>query len=721
MTDKLRYQGQFYSRDNHRYRFEIWDSSGKDFETQEVLLAADAIEIVWDEVDKLEPVHGSSATVSLLSMSDREFLDMYSVKYGAIRLLIFRDDQAAPYWVGTLEPEVFEEPYSYKDRYITTLTFVDFAILDRISWEGKEFYSILEVVRRAINSARLSTTEGDPALDLRISTCLDLNHGPLSLSEVYVLGENFYDEDGEAMNLREVLEECLRPFALCMVQKNGFHLFDLNAISGDQPLEVQWAGNDAYIEADKVYNNVNVTFSPYGKDSFFDGTLSHDEVLPDAEGGAYYRVGDGSSDSISVVGFILHNGAQDDLPLKLMNGAQFFRIDSVYSGSDEAGVIWARVDPMVGSPNILINKSFPRVEPDATSVEYIPKPIIKCPSAFCSMSSKPIEQNPSRPEWIIHRENLRISLEVLFDVRYNPFEQASGENSGDWGALQDWCNFGYIPAMLYLKDKSGNILYHYENRDTVMGSSYLEPMNPWVAGSGKWGDMWLSYYNYSDRKSASGFGGWATNKRTIGYYRDALPGSWQKTEDGLYAPFPPEKGYLELQIGSGIYQFDYKREVKDIYSKARWLMYKNPKIEILDGNLRKALENEDVVDSAWINRAAEESLDISTILGTPPKNMPTARGLIFDGNGSLIPNFYRAGVTDRIERLLIGTVYSQYANRNHLLSGTVKLLTDFSVCTDRSEPGSYVVVGETQRLAADESEIRMVRFSPDNYEGIEYK
>jgi hypothetical protein len=90
-------------------------------------------------------------------------------------------------------------------------------------------------------------------------------------------------------------------------------------------------------------------------------------------------------------------------------------------------------------------------------------------------------------------------------------------------------------------------------------------------------------------------------------------------------------------------------------------------------------------------------------------------------NLSAISRFTRAGVTARLEHLLIGTVYSQYATRHNTLSGTVRVLPDMRVLTDASTDGKYVVLSEVQDLMQDTSEIEMSEFVADNYNGVEYK
>ena len=70
---------------------------------------------------------------------------------------------------------------------------------------------------------------------------------------------------------------------------------------------------------------------------------------------------------------------------------------------------------------------------------------------------------------------------------------------------------------------------------------------------------------------------------------------------------------------------------------------------------------------------------------------------------------------------MIGTVYSNYEGRNLVLSGTAELIPEFCTLTDKSEPGKYVVLQETQRLRDEESNIKMVQFSEDHFEGVRFK
>jgi hypothetical protein len=693
------YKGIFYSEDNVRYEVEI-ESTDSSKAVGELLFSADTpVEIEWNEVDKFEPVQGSAMTLTLISEKDRKYVDLYTIEPGTIRANVYREGKI--YWSGMLDPELFEEPYSYKQDYEAQFVFSDFGILDRKEWEKTGLSTMEEVLMDCIESTGIRYTD----LKRFISTKRN-QYEALDMSKLQLLNDNFYDEDGEPMTKREVLEAILQPFALRLMQKGGnLYLFDLNSIYESMDTqEVYWKSDDAVLGADVVYNDVKLTFSPYGDTTLIDGSLEHDDVLPDKTGSLWLMDNDWDN---AADGFEMAVGEQDGLPLTLAGAAQFFRVDTEYSGSDEAGVVYGYKGNSKNNYDKTFG-SFPNVHNDGV---YSSSPIFTCNLGFLGNSSY------KRANF-----NLKILLSVLFDVRYNPFESAAKKNEeGNYDRLKNWCNFGYIPCMLRLLDANGKVLYHYENRVVMESDSYKQTFAKWVAGDGNWGCMYLGYYDRSDRKSATGFGGWQANKQIIGYYRDGLPKNWESKGDGEYIALPPGSGWLELTIGEGVHQFDYKREEKDIYSRARWLMYKDPSVELVNKN-GTSIESEDVEFTAWINRKAKEEYTVDTTVGCMGKTPnPAARGVIMDMNASPVDEFYKAGVTDRLEKLLIGSIYSQYADRKATLSGTVRLLSDMSVLTDESTAGKFVLLSEVQDLQQETSEITMAEFAADNYEGIEYE
>ncbi len=728
----IRYSGSFLSQRGVTWRVDILQEGYGGTQPGELIFPADTpLEISWGATDKLAPVQCSSATLKIISDTDRRFIDLYTVEVGAVRMDVYRN--GALYWSGALDTELYEEPYSTADGYDVSLVFSDFACLERIDWSGSGLITVRSLVDSCLALSGIRFT----ALDIsHIST--QVNYSQMTLQEVSVLQENFYDEDGVAKSAMEVLEETLRPFALRIIQKAGkVWIYDLNGLHAETPSEVVWDSTDAVLSADKIYNNVKVTFSPYADAEMMKGTVEEDPSQTTENGTLiyqnYHRNNYGTLDSPE--GFRLHYDETHESNMEISGGAKFFQINSIYSGQDATGIIatfkfghYAVAEEDGASSKVTHRLLTPRDCGTITKGNVNSSLLITCPKAYLGYVS-----------YLRMNYRLRINLSLLFDVRYNPFEKEGNDNDnakwysglfnmnghdGPYQNMQDWCNFGYVPIKLSLVDAAGNALYHYENRAVLDSSGYSQSGARWVAGAASWGQAYLCYYDFDDRKSKTGFGGWQTNKQIIGYYRDDLPDKWKVADDGEFIDLPPVGGYLLLEIGSGIHQFDYKREVKNIYKFCRWIAYKEPSITLCKKNYKEA-ETEDIEDTAWLNRAAKEELTIDTIVGTITSRhgVPNAKGQIFNSNHEAFDgdDFRRAGITDRLERLLIGTVYSQYATRHDTLSGTALLLNTFGIYGDAHTAGKFILLSESQNCIEDTSEITMAEFSEDNYEGIEYE
>lgn len=734
----LRYSGSFLSQRGVTWRVDILQEGYGGTQPGELIFPADTpLEISWRATDKLTPVQNSSATLKIISDTDRQYIDMYTVQVGSVRMDVYRN--GILYWSGSLDTELYEEPYSTANGYDVSLTFSDFACLERMDWSG----SGLITVRALVDSCLAKSGINYRSLDLSyIST--EVNYSKMTLQEVNVLQENFFDEDGEARSVNSVLEETLRPFALRIIQKEGkVWIYDLNGLHSKATSQVVWDSTDSILSADKIFNNVKVTFSPYADAEMMKGTVEKDpsQTADVTSGNNLVTIKqnyekDAYGSLIALDGFKLFYDESHKSNMQISGGAKFFQICSIYSGQDETGVIatYKHGHDAVAEDDgaslkvrhrLLIPKDCGRI---ATG-DVNSKLLITCPKAYLGYVS-----------YLRTGYKLRINLNLLFDVRYNPFEQEGDYNDnakwynglfnwsqhdGPYQNMQDWCNFGYVPIKLSLVDSAGNALYHYENRGILDTDGYDHLANGrWVAGAASWGHAYLCYYDFDDRKSKTGFGGWKSNKQMIGYYRDALPEKWKTIDDGEYVDLPPVGGYLLLEIGSGIHQFDYKREVKDIYKFCRWIAYKEPSITLCRNNFKET-EMEDIEDTAWLNREAKEELTIETIVGTITSRhgVPNAKGQVFNSKHKAFDgdDFRRAGIKNRLERLLIGTVYSQYASRHNTLSGTVVLLDSFGIYGDANTPGKFILLSEIQNCIEDTSEINMAEFSEDIYEGIEYE
>ena len=224
----LKYKGEFLSRNNTVCSVEIYREAAVAYDLIGKLQfpSDEPVVIEWAHSDKEESLCGSVADVTIISPGDRTYEDLYTITPGDITLKIYRNGSL--YWSGTLDPEFYEEPYSSGSEYEVTLTFSDFGILNRMKFNMEGMQSMQDILNDALQRAKLGHCS---PVRQYISTCMKGNAIPVTLSDLSLRADNFYDEDGEALSMYEVLEGMLQPLGLRMVQQAGeVYVYDLNAL-----------------------------------------------------------------------------------------------------------------------------------------------------------------------------------------------------------------------------------------------------------------------------------------------------------------------------------------------------------------------------------------------------------------------------------------------------------------------------------------------------------
>lgn len=691
----LRYKSVTKTIKDETVEVRIFQKAETPFTVQEVKIVD--LEIEWGEVDKLEPVMSSSATLTLHSDTDRRFVDLYTIDAGAIRMDVYLNNTL--YWSGTLDSELYEEPFSYKDGYDVSLTFADFAILDRLKCSLSGFVSFAQIIDVCLEKSGIQY-EG---IHKYISTKIPNATATTIYDDTSYLSDNFYDEDGEPMTLREVLDALLKPYALQIKQKKGhIYLYDLNGLKkAFNPIEIVWDSDDATLAVDKVYNNVKVTFSPYENNELIQG-----EVDENTFDDLYFTTGVNIPDEKEqILGFELgvYRRAQG---LNAGIGCYYFDINAVYSGSDCAGVAYTY--------NLLQgNQYIPKLQRPTESIGGLAFSVPK--KIFIGASDK-----------YLSSYRLRVSLDLLFDCRKNPFEAASNPNDeGAYGRMVDNVKILYVPIKLTLRDDNGRAICHYDNSAMKSDKGYQQndAKCKWVDGEASWGNAYLCYYG-NDTGKDTGVGGWSTNKQTIGYYYGKLPKSFEKLGKGEYIKTPTRSGWLELEVGTGTPYYSFMEPMlphQSVMHEINWVMYKAPEVSLVD-NYGKSIEFEDVEFTGWLNKSAKEELSIDTIIGTCEYTSLVGKGQVFRSKDkAVIGELVRGSYRNKLEKLLIGTVYSNYASRNICLLGTCEITQEFGIYTDENEPGDYIMLSERQNIHDCTSEIKIVTFKSDSYEAIDYK
>ena len=770
------YSGQFVSQKGVTWKCDILrDQDAAPEEVGDLTFPADEpLVISWEDTDKYEPICSSTATLQIESPGDRTYVDLYSIQPACVRLDVYRDRLL--YWSGTLDPEFYEEPYERLDHYDVSLTFSDFGILGRLKFSLSGILTLDKILQYILEQTRIKYLGLD--FSTYCSTFLEDGTTAATLDRLSIPSDNFYDEDGDPSQLEDVLKDILQPLALRIIQRSGrIWVYDLNGLyKNAERKEIVWAGDSQTLGTDKVYNNVKITFSPYADSDIISDEIkykdkatgeqtnvNHDErkVQDASTGHEYYSFYPDYSDSNvkddpQNISFTLHLSTKG-VGVKHLRGLKFYKTVSQLGGSESQGLC---VSAVLGHRFSAANKTGAGIriglDPTARDVNTA---LLTTRRAYLP----PLSAEDAK------RYYIRLCVEALIDPRYNPFSQAGKDNDGDaYDAMEEDFSYVFIPVCVTLYDKDGNAVAYYDNYEAAVNSHnevhFLPTLGSWKSGGETAGRCWLEYYDKeSNRRHKTGILDWQTNRQTIGASREDLKESFQNMEDGQYIPYPAQGGYLEIKICKGLWPYwdlgwtvetypdeDYilkllngktttytplplgetyeesmardKPHIKWL-DRIRWYLLKAPTIDIVGayaGN--EEIKSDDIEYSGYVNREAKEELSIDTTVGTAEKVLPTARGILLDAQTGLqIQKMTRNGVTDHPERLLIGTVCSQYADRHVTLTGEAESPEDgLEVYTEQNQGERvFLLTQEEQDVGTDCSDLKITELSPDSYEGIE--
>lgn len=749
----LRYKGEFLSISNVLWRAEIWQEAGGEFEAVGLLEfdADEPLSIEWNEKSKEEVIQGSTATLKIISPGDRTYGDLYSIEVGRVRLDIYRNN--ALYWSGCIDTEFYEEPYEQLNGYTVSLSFTDFGVLERLKYDLGNMQTLYEIVSYCIGRCGINCGGIDDSL---ISTALTGSSKAMHLSDVKVRSDNFYDEDGEASTLTEVIEGILQPLALRMIQRAGkVYIYDLNGLYRQaNKLPIVWDGSSQTMGVDVVYNNAKITWSTYAQSGNLSPTDCWGDIKTDATLTALNQLSGGSRNGATYFSYHYSTALTDWIDAtdcgftiwvakegnnaELGDGVYFYKIVPQYDGSESEGI--ALFWQSVAGIRVGTNKNW--------YAEYRNQghgqP--KIPGTTASIGPALFKSNPVWVPPIANSSELvvRVGIDMLLDPRFNPFESAA--NIMKYVEQKDWYdqfnrygNFVYVPVTIKFQPDGSDTVYVWDNRSIVKrpvsypATTLNDTYGSWVEYTGDktpnaWG--YLCYYDAQDHVDTSGVLGWKKNRPAINPHKQATISILTNAEAGQYIPYPNfgggggklwvevrREGWLIVNEGTDLEKAE--NGPKSLWGKIAWLLMKLPEIEIMNaGQFDKTINTDDVEYNAQLNGAAKEPIEIDTICGTSAEGVPTARGAYFNAKtGKQITTFTRAGRTTQAEDLLIGTLYSQFAQRRTTLSGDAQILHEpIAVYREDNQDGKlFMVASETQDVRMDCSEAVFVELRPDEY------
>ena len=760
----LIYKGEFYSRENVHWKIHIL--SREQIGTGNVGMLQFSVDeplvFEWDDESKEVPLCGSTATLTLISPGDRTYANLYTEDPTALRLDAYRN--GVLYWSGCLDPEFYEEPYSQCSNYEVSLTFSDFGALDRLRYDLADMRTLQELVQIALARCNISELELDTTL---ISSSMVGTTNPLKLSDLMVRSDNFYDEDGEALTLYEVLEGVLQPLALRMVQRGGkVWVYDLNGLYQNGIRKtLKWMSDDQVMGVDKVFNDAKIIWSTYAqsgvlsntecwvKDTFVDASKAKQALqtvagVTLADGvrlfSYHYSTDMDNWYDYTDVGFALLTHTEGKGAVLDNASLRFYKIVPMEDGSESEGIAirWLSIyGYKVGSGSnwyaTTTSSSYGAPLSGGKSVS---------PAGGKLFTTDPISLPPVADPGKLR---LRISINMLMDPRYNPFEDATNLDSGlknkDWfDSYKKYGNFIYVPVTIKFQPSGSDTIYVWTNKSVVERSynspikSFDETMGSWVrftatkdAAPTEFG--YLCWYDKGDRVDTSGVTGWKRNRPAINPHKKNMTTALANAEEGQYIPYPSFGGtggklWLEVRNGPWIVRNEQHNLTDDPSNKENnvsghisWVLMELPEISIQNNDQwSMEIDTDDVEYSAKLNEEAKEDIELDTICGTAEGGVPTARGAYFSSSDyEQITALKRAGRTAPVEQLLIGTLYSQFASRKTRLDGTVEMNGD-GVCTytEASLPkGTLLMMTGTVENAQDDTmEGSFIELRPDEYD-----
>ena len=748
MSKPIIYQGEFVSQANVVWRVEIWRDSNESSSALGELSfdANESVLIEWGEVSKEEPLCPSTATIKVISPADGTYQNLYTIKAGSVGAHIYRDGQL--YWAGTLDAEFYEEPYETRDNYVVSLTFSDFGMLDRVPLPLRGIVTLQQVLDTAQQCAALERLTLDTSM-------LSLQHEDGLLypfGNIAVNADNWRDDTGTYASLKQVLTDMLQPLALRLVSRGGrLYLYDLHGLyTTAQREKIHWMGSSQTLSVDKVVNDCTLTFSPNVENTLLTGEVTYTDPASISNirtAHTYFKPLPYARNAPAIDDFAIFLGAGKGLDY-VYNGAKYFSLLPLSGGSQATGVAWTIANQRLKDTTWSSGSVFATAAANADTTH--PR-LLNEPRAVTNevvMRSHRAYVPPcSSPDYM-----LRLTLPILVDVRYNPFQEASPVNEterNDYQYFKVRAGWTFLPIAVNLYDAQGNALMHYTNRGLAQSAGILSSLGlggRWEDGEGEYGDAWLAYYDPKDPVENTGLSGWASNRPCIGRadirQRTFLPLADNNKSHaydildsfgvGQPIPYPPIDGYVEVKVFYGITFFDYGEEGGwstsddyDLLNKIRWMLYKAPKLEIARcyGNFAAA-ELDDVQHRAVVNPDAREHMSLDLACGTHPETAPSARGQLYQHhlNGrrtqiAPLTALQRAGDKGSPERLLLNTIFSQFSTRHTKLSGVCALAQHpLSLFTEACQGDRvFIATGLTANLIEDTQEATFVELSPESF------
>lgn len=651
----VKYYCDFAGADGAQYRFEILCNetvtSGK------IEATSSPITLEYPDVMKLEAVQSSGAKIGIISKSIFQFLDLHTddMQYYLVRFY----KAGALYWLGWLDAELYSENLAAAPPYPIEFSASDFNILERLRYKKDDGTKYNDIARLLTQLMRCLSLLGLPLQKLYIGCSTSAEGVSLAVNEtllhkLYVQSSNFYDEDGEPMDCREVITSLLEPFGLTMVQRDGsIYIYDYNTVKaggvmkcfdyatlnyigdtlvdvvlGDLP-DIGFASTEASLGFEEMINNVEITSSPYVELPFVDKKIDKSSLKDEDKTGE------------------VDNNDYTKTTYKAAIDWPWNQFVLLQSKKQDSTIIGARL-PYLGLP---ANNSAAWVMPNKLmEIDMTNDYIFGSDSGYM----------------------LNIKLDAYFNGKADPFN--TDEKADD----SEQTRMGVLRCNLYLIDNTGKIIKYYR----AIGNELGRQEHEWKVktGTDELAEQGMFSLVYADKNIYTSrlLNKWVTNSnidRPLSIVSFAGSIDELNLSSGCNIPLPYGiSGFLRLEILDHVKMYSPYDPAAVAYpaSKVKDFIINKLVVSIVDKN-GKEVAPIDYEFKSYINKKVASDFEKKElkVVSCNEDMMPVGKGCLLkfiDNHYELQLKYTRSGQTDILERLLMCSIHSNYTAKNKVIS-----------------------------------------------------
>lgn len=629
----IKYYHEFKGLDEVSNRFEILCNSS----TAPKLIEAtnEPFRLEYLEVKKLEPVQGSQATLKLISESNFQFIDLHTDDMQGYLVKFYRSGQL--FWIGYLDSELYNENLTDYAPYAVEFSAADFNIWERLKFQDDKDKSYTDIVPLITQLKRCFDKLGLPFQKLYVGCStipagVSMSTSETALHVLHIQSANFYDEDGEPMSCREVVESILEPFGLMLVQRNAsVYIYDLNTVKaggvmkcydfatlayvGDTAVNVQLGdigeigtmSTEASLGFEEMINNVTITSSLYGESKNIDSSVTEadlTELKSDTETDVLVKKIYSKCSDWNASEYIFYKSKETNSTLL---GA---KMSYTGTGSERNNLIFLNKDAYIASQRSDIFLC------------------LKC-NAYVNTKNNPLDskEKADAPE-SSRRMNMYCKVLLTFndqDIMYF--------NGVQWKNIESGRN------------PEHTILVFMNNGNW----KETRVLNTWLTNSNVY---WT---------------GTTTPNTVIDREIDF--------QAGLKIPLPPKSGCVKVVIDYAT--IDANSDIPNIFKGVKDLLIDKVSLTFEDAD-GKDISTDDYEFKSYINKKVKSDYEEVTLkcISANEDNLPVGKANILrkvDDHFEYQTRFTRSGQTDILERLLMCTIHSNFTTKNKAISIDIKM------------------------------------------------